>query len=320
MRNQNKKTKPGLVILLSLLGFIVLLLLINEVSFLYWEKDSYDESNLNKLLDERCAPIYLLNDNDKAIMFVHGMPSSPATYIYYSELASDRGYDVIVPLLPGFGTTNTDLYDQTFSGWVKFLSEKYELYRRLYDKFYIVGISMGGSLSLRLAEMYSDTQLEPTAVAVTAAAVFLNNIPQGVILNPALFFVRTIGWFVDEVPGNGASFFAQYPDGGHRWRGYSANFPRQLHSYKMYLKKIKRDLDKITVPLYLAHDINDKTVPYKNMNYIAEHVTSEIVETNSVDLGDIPHSHHILYIYDSTRDLMYEDIMNFFESLDRPET
>lgn len=313
MRDGIKKKRTGLIVLLSLLGFIILILLINEASFLYWEKDSYVESDLSCLMDPDCAPIYKLNGNDKAILFVHGMPSSPATYIYYSDLAAEDGYDIITPLLPGFGTTNVDLHGQTFSGWYKYLSETYEMYRRLYDEFYVVGLSMGGSLTLKLAEDYSDTELAPTAVAITAGAAFLNSIANGVILNPTLYVSRTAGWFVKELSGHDADYYEQYPDGGNRWRGYTGTFVRQLHSFKMNLKKIKRNLDEITVPIFLAHDVNDQTVPFENMGYIAEHVSSTWVETNAIDLGDVPHTHHILYIHDSSRDMMYDKIMSFFD-------
>ena len=109
------------------------------------------------MFSEEAGPFEIVNDSDKVILFVHGYPSCPATFKYVAPLAAKAGYDVYAPLLPGFGTTNEDFIKSNFSQWFIYLcgflpeNAKGDMTRYMF-----VGLSLGGSLTLKLAEKYSD--------------------------------------------------------------------------------------------------------------------------------------------------------------------
>jgi carboxylesterase len=290
----------------------------NEAPFLYWESNNYRESDMTKLMDERAAPIWSIQGNKKAVLFIHGFAGSPATFRDYAALAIDEDYDVFVPLLPGMGTVPADMYDQSFSGWYRYIQEIYLKYRKNYKEFYIVGMSMGGSLALKLAENFEAAKtplLAPTGIAVISTPVFINNIFEyGIIVHPAAYVCRIISLFTNEIDGD----YSIYGEGGadvREWLGYNGVFPRQIQSIKIGLKRLKDDLAKIAVPVYMAHAVGDKVVHYLNMDYIDKHISSKLKQVRVFDLGGAPHKQHLLVLLDDTREIIYSEMMEFFRNI-----
>jgi carboxylesterase len=299
-------------------GLISGIIAYNEAPFLYWESNQYMESDLTKLMDERAAPIYSIQGNKKAILFIHGFAGTPATFRDYADLAIKDKYDVIVPLLPGMGTTSADMYDQTFSGWCRYIQEIYLKYRKNYKEFYIVGMSMGGSLALKLAEKFEAAKtpaLVPTGIAVISAPVFINSLfESGVVMHPAAYICRIISLFTNEIDGD----YSIYGEGGadvRRWIGYNGVFPTQIQSIKIGLKRIKDDLGKIAIPVYMAQAIGDKVVNFKNLGYIDTHIASKIKQVRVFDLGGAEHKQHLLVLLDDTSEVIYTEIMEFFKNI-----
>lgn len=308
---------PLLIFLWVIAGLIVLLILIyiiNETNIFYSEPKEYSEPDLSKIMDEKAAPLYLIDKNDRAIMFVHGFTGNPQQLRYFSEKANKDGFDVITPLQPGAGTTTEDFKNSYFSQWYNCIRDNYLKYRRNYKQFYIVGHSMGSAITLKLTEEFNnDEELKPTAVLPLSAPVFHNNfIELNFIYNPLLYFTRMISWIVKEQPER---FVKPMVDGNDRIISYDGTFPAQIHSLKMGLKPIRKNLKKITVPVFLAHTKKDKVVPFENLYYIAKRLSSDIIKIKVYDLGDIAHTHHNIPVYDSTRDDLYREIMFFIEQL-----
>ncbi|NPV02377.1 MAG: alpha/beta fold hydrolase [Brevinematales bacterium] len=299
-------------------GLISGIIAYNEAPFLYWESNQYRESDPKKLMDERAAPIYSIQGNKKAILFIHGFAGTPATFRDYAELAVKSKYDVMVPLLPGMGTTPPDMYGQTFSGWCRYIQEIYLKYRKNYKEFYIVGMSMGGSLALKLAENFEAAKtpaLAPTAIAVISAPVFINSLfESGVVMHPAAYVCRIVSLFTNEIDGD----YSIYGEGGAdvaRWVGYNGVFPAQIQSIKIGLKRIKDDLWKISIPVYMAQAVGDKVVNYKNLGYIGSHISSKIKQVHTFDLGNTEHKQHLLVLLDDTGEVIYSEIMEFFKKI-----
>lgn len=300
-------------ILLS--GIIIILALLNGTNLLYREDSDYTVPENRRYLCEEAAPFHLKTGSDNLVLFVHGFPSTPAVYRWAADELSKQGWDCAAPLLPGFGTDWHDLLITNFSQWYAYLSDYYREMRKSYRKVFIVGTSMGGALTLKLAEDYSGTGLSPDGIVTIAAPVFVNKIFfYGIIKNPAYYLVRTVSWFLKSwKPKNITSPGKNNLDGRGRWRGYSGVFPVQTHSLKTGLKGIDRELKKITVPHLIVHDRQDRTVPFLNCFHIAKKVNSSKLELMVTNIGKINHEHHSLLIYDSTRQVILDKMKNFFE-------
>jgi carboxylesterase len=302
------------VAIIILLVFLFIVLIFNSTAFLHKESSDYSGTQGSPVMDERVKPIFSVHGNRRAVLYIHGFPSTPATYEYVAHLSELNGYDVFAPLLPGCGTTPKDLTSKNFTQWYAFVRDLYLRYRKDYDYFYLAGSSMGGALSLKLAEEFSGTSLSPSAIFVASTPVFLNSIHNFAMRSPLLYLIRMVGWFFDYIPAKRR--FKELEDGEERWIGYSGLFPRQIYSLMIALRPIRRNLRKITVPVYAVHSKGDRTASFKNLKFIMNHVSSELRKQKIYDLRKFNHSRHTLFLYDSTRDDIWSELSSFFREVE----
>ncbi len=228
------------------LGFLVLVGVLNGTGFLHREPEEYQDLPEPPLMDRRAAPIVKQKgpgESRGCFLMVHGFPSSPALYRRAAEQAEAAGYDVLVPLLPGFGRDPEVFTGTNFSMWYAALRDVYRRERPRYEFFHLVGSSMGGALALTLAEEFSGTEMAPTTVTTAAAPVFLNSLLRDrTVKSPALYAVRMISWFVRYRPEKEPQPGAEPPDidGDSEWVGYTGLFPRQIYSLKLGVKRTRR--------------------------------------------------------------------------------
>lgn len=298
--------------LFALPSLLLMHLFINETDILYRENPSYIEPDLSKLFDENAGPIEICQKREKAIIFVHGFPSCPYTYKYASEISDKAGYDAYAPLLPGFGTDMDDFLSTNFSQWFAYLEDYYLEKRKIYKNLYVVGLSLGGAMTLKLSEKYSGTHNAPDAVSVTAAPVLLNSLRERTIKSWLLYSIRTISWFIQSIESK-SERWKDMEDNHSEWIGYHGVFPRQAYSIKMALEKIRSDLGKITVPIIAFHVPGDRTVNYKNLTYIEERISSDKKQFHTLEYKGFYNTGHCLFLYESIRVKLINDIINYFD-------
>src|SRR3954463_14854829 len=85
-------------------------------------------------------------------LLVHGFTGSPASMKPWAQSLADQGYAVEVPLLPGHGTRWQDLNRAGWTDWYAEVEGAFARPRPACDAVVVSGLSMGGSLVLRLAE------------------------------------------------------------------------------------------------------------------------------------------------------------------------
>jgi carboxylesterase len=83
-------------------------------------------------------------------LVVHGFTGNPGSMRGVAEALADAGFHVEMPLLPGHGTTIDDMLPTRWVDWAKAAEEAYQSLAERVDKVIVVGLSMGGALTLRL--------------------------------------------------------------------------------------------------------------------------------------------------------------------------
>lgn len=275
----------------------------------------HHESSDYKVIDrseaeylEGAEPFEHVEGNRKAVLFIHGYPGSAKMYYLVRKLAIRDGYDVFSPTIPGFGTNHGDMIKSNFSMWYKYLSDYYTDIRVNYKEFYIVGNSMGGALTLKLAEEFNKGHLEPTAIATIAPPVFVKKL--------SARFVRFISFFKSYIPAKQPPKDKSLDqDGETEWVGYYGLFPKQVYSLLLGFKSIKKDLYLINTPCYFCHAKEDKTVSFDNLGYITDHISSENILVRILRMKGWKHSNHSLFIYRSYYENIWNDIELFFKRL-----
>lgn len=95
---------------------------------------------------------YFYHGNDIGILLVHGFSSTAQEMKGLAEyLNKENGYTTFSVLLAGHGTSPGDLAQTDMLDWYKSLKEGYDFLKNMCKKIYLVGHSMGATLSLILA-------------------------------------------------------------------------------------------------------------------------------------------------------------------------
>lgn len=83
-------------------------------------------------------------------LVLHGFTGNPGSMRGVAEALAAAGYHVEMPLLPGHGTTVDDMLPTRWVDWAGAAEEAFHTLAARADKVVVVGLSMGGALTLRL--------------------------------------------------------------------------------------------------------------------------------------------------------------------------
>lgn len=199
--------------------------------------------------------------NEVGCLLIHGFTGSPGEMLPLGEYLHQKGYTVRGLLLPGHGTKPEDMEG---IGWVQWYGKVEEEYKKLQarsSKVFIIGLSMGGALSLYLA-----AREKIAGVVAICAPIYLVN--KKAYLTPFLkYFIK---WGKKK---NGRA----KPYEGFWYDCYPTSGTASLVNM---LPTIKRDIKKITCPALVIQSKLDKTVDPRSAQYIYDHLGSEKKELN----------------------------------------
>jgi carboxylesterase len=86
----------------------------------------------------------------------HGFTGMPGSMRPWAEALAAAGHTVRVPLLPGHGTRWQDANETTWEQWYAELESAFDAVRAECTHTFVMGLSMGGTLVMRLAEQRGD--------------------------------------------------------------------------------------------------------------------------------------------------------------------
>ncbi|MEU3020944.1 alpha/beta fold hydrolase [Nocardiopsis sp. NPDC007018] len=90
------------------------------------------------------------------VLLCHGFTGSPHSMRPWAEYLAAAGLSVEAPRLPGHGTTWQDMATTTSDDWYGAVEESLLDLAGRCDQVYVMGLSMGGALTLRLAQEHPD--------------------------------------------------------------------------------------------------------------------------------------------------------------------
>lgn len=262
-------------------------------------------------------PIEILQGSDTAVLLVHGFANTAQIWQYTAGRLGEAGYDVYAPTLPGHGTT-VDAYEHTdFCQWYDWLKTRYLTLRARYRHLFVVGHSMGGAMTLRLAEETSGTPLEPDAIITISAIVSYNSLHDGVLTQPFFFLARPLSkvmpaWFGARMQGKEPA--GKNTDGHEDWTGCHGTYYVQGMSLVSHLPEIRSRLDRVTCPVFAIQDARDRTVSPKNLFLIQEHVGTKDVRILQTHLAKgYRHTYHCLPMYHAIQKDLCDAILTYME-------
>ena len=95
-------------------------------------------------------------DGRTGVVLVHGFTGTPMSMRPWGEQLAAEGFAVRCPLLPGHGTSWQDCNASTADQWTSAVEAAFDELAATCDRVFVAGLSMGGALATRLAEVRPD--------------------------------------------------------------------------------------------------------------------------------------------------------------------
>lgn len=112
------------------------------------------------------AEPFLLPGGRQGVLLVHGFTGSPSEMRLLGEYLHALGYTVLAPRLCGHGTSAAEMAETKWPHWYSSVEDGYHFLKALCSEIYVVGLSMGGLLSLKLAAEYPVERLVSLAAPI----------------------------------------------------------------------------------------------------------------------------------------------------------
>lgn len=218
-------------------------------------------------MDSYISPLaapFSFSEGDHGLLLIHGFTGSPAHMRQIGEALHARGFAVEGILLPGHGTLPQDMKNVSWQDWLLAVRTKAKEMQKKYPHFSVGGLSMGGVLSLILAQ-----EMDVTACISLASPMRTTNRLRWAAPLLALF-VPTIGWG-GEVDENGLRKSKNPYDVGYRRYPTSS-----VHDLSVLIRKARRDLSLIHCPVLAVQSHQDKTVTADSPQIILDGISSQI--------------------------------------------
>jgi carboxylesterase len=102
------------------------------------------------------AEPYSATGDARGALVLHGFTGNPQSMRGLALAMTDAGFTVELPLLPGHGTDVSDMVPTRWPQWCEAAVDAYTALSARCDAVAVIGLSMGGSLAVWLAEHHPD--------------------------------------------------------------------------------------------------------------------------------------------------------------------
>lgn len=234
------------------------------------------------------AEPFYFEGNETGILVIHGFTGSPHSMRYLGERYRDEGFTVCGPRLKGHGTHYEDMELTTYEDWIASVEEGYEWLKERCQQIIVTGLSMGGTLTLHIAQKYTDI----AAMIPINATINIDQYDQILSLTEPRF-----------IDGIGSDIKAD----GVKELSYMKTPVRSLHQLFKLKKETLPKLNQINCPALIFVSSEDHVVPPKDSDYIYEHISSTIKKKVVLE-----NSYHVATL-DNDKEKIFKESLAFIQ-------
>jgi carboxylesterase len=227
------------------------------------------------------------------VLLCHGFTGSPQSMRPWGEYLGAAGLTVLCPRLPGHGTRWQELNLTGWQDWYAEVRNAFDDMAGRCDQVFVMGLSMGGTLALRLAER------RPTDVA---GLVLVN--PSVMSLNKAMSALPVVKWVVPSLKGIGSDIKKE----GSKELAYDRTPLRATHSLTQLWKQVRSDLADVVAPMLIYRSVDDHVVEPVNTETVLAGVSSAYKEERL-----LRHSYHVATL-DNDAEEIFTGSLDFVRS------
>ncbi|SES43916.1 carboxylesterase [Psychrobacillus sp. OK032] len=239
----------------------------------------------------RPAKELFLEGNETAILLLHSYTSHTRDMKKLAEYLNQHiGCTCYVPLYKGHGIKPEALLNTTINDWWKNIQEAYYfLQQRGYKKISLIGLSVGGIFSLKLAQ---EEQIERLIVMSVPKDRTPERLKQRLIDYAKAY--KQLEGKTSEMIAKELLPFQEMP----------------LHSFKTFQEFIHHTMDNvshITAPVEIYYGNKDDSLYEKSAGFVFENVSS-----NDKKIKAFPNSTHLMTL-GKDKESLFEEVMSFIK-------
>ena len=239
-------------------------------------------------------PFFLNGGGSSGVLLIHGFTGLPAELFLLGQFLNQKNFTVLCPRLAGHGVDENNLMRTTKDDWFNSVLDGFYILGGACEKIFVVGHSMGGILTLKLA-----AEQKITKIVTLSAPIFiddglgLKNLPPKEFCGNACIVQPRRK--LDNVPQAANEVYKKTP-------------LVSVHELVDLIADVKNLLPTITTPILIMHGEDDHTAQPRSARFIMDNIGSE-----RKFITTVANSGHLLPL-DENRDFVFEEILNFLRS------
>ncbi|MFI7054741.1 alpha/beta hydrolase [Streptosporangium canum] len=224
------------------------------------------------------------------VLLCHGFTGSPQSLRPWGEHLAAAGLTVALPRLPGHGTTWQEMNRTRWEDWYAELDRTLADLRGQCAEIFVMGLSMGGCMALRLAQVHG--------AGIRGLVVVNPSVTSDV---PLLRLAPLLGLVVPSVAGVAGDIKKE----GATELGYTRTPVRAAASLPRLWALTRAGLGKVTQPVLVFHSSQDHVVKPASVRILRERLSGG--NLNVVELND---SYHVATL-DNDADRIFSGSLEF---------
>jgi len=230
-------------------------------------------------------------------VLVHGFTGSPKEMRMLGDHLHQHGYSVLGVRLAGHATNMEDMIRSRYCDWLASVEDGYHLLRPHCQQIFLMGLSMGGVISLVQASRLPVDGVVAMSAPYYFPVTWARRFPWLIRLISPFMRTRKKGegiWFLPELEAS----HVHYP----------RDPVRSGFELFLLLEEMKTALPKITVPSLVIHSRDDQSISIENAEQIYQRLGSR-----QKDLVLVDQANHVI-TRDGDTSRVYNPITRFIEN------
>lgn len=240
-------------------------------------------------------PFSHASDSRIGVLVSHGFTGGPTSVIHLARRLAEAGFNVECPCLSGHGTRWQDIIGVTDEDWLADLEAARQSLASRCEAVFIIGLSMGGTLVLRLAQM------EPSLRGV-------------VLINHALVFNSPLVPFagiLKHVISSTSAIASDIKDPGEKEPAYDRTPTAGVAELYRLARVTRLGLPQLRQPLLIFKSREDHVLPVSNAT-----LTFQEAGSKDKELVWLDNSFHVATM-DFDKELIADRCLGFIQRLSK---
>lgn len=228
------------------------------------------------------------------VLVLHGFTGTTQSMRYLGEAFAKAGFTVFGPRLTGHGISPEAMEKSTQAEWLEDVEAGLATLKKECDRVFVVGLSMGGTLTLYLAQNHPESAGIIPINAAIYQPVFIEMYK--ILTRKGTRFIEGIG---SDIKADNVSELA-----------YAKTPVKSMGEILSLMSSVREELNKITVPALIFSSTVDHVVPPDNSQEIYRKISSKQKEIVMME-----NSYHVATL-DNDKELIAERSIAFMKSLE----